>query len=237
MKPEELVAEKYLRKTYGENIIYEPCGKDTMPDFLVNDILAIEVRRLNQHFFEDGKAEGIEQLSYPLYRTFIKALTSFDASYEGKSFWVSIDYERSLKKEGKQVEADMKISLKKFLQSKYLLPCTLQVNDRIRFEIEDATSVIDGKVFMAAREMDLDEGDWVIPMYIENINHCIADKSAKIKKYKSKIKEWHLCLVDHIFGVDEKCAKEIQKGVSGRGEFDKVIVIDYTGSRLLFEID
>jgi len=36
MKPEEASAQKYLRKNYGNNIVFEPRGKNTAPDFSVN---------------------------------------------------------------------------------------------------------------------------------------------------------------------------------------------------------
>jgi hypothetical protein len=47
MKPEEISTNKYLKNLYGGNVVFEPDG-NIPPDFLVNSVYAVEVRRLNQ---------------------------------------------------------------------------------------------------------------------------------------------------------------------------------------------
>jgi hypothetical protein len=51
MKSEERIAENYLTSLGFENVVFEPDG-NIPPDFFVDDRIAVEVRRLNQHFFE-----------------------------------------------------------------------------------------------------------------------------------------------------------------------------------------
>ena len=59
MDQSEKVAESYLRYRGHDNIQFEPDGNRT-PDFLVDNNIAVEVRRLNQnHDFGRGR-RGLE---------------------------------------------------------------------------------------------------------------------------------------------------------------------------------
>ena len=48
MKREEKIANDYFISVGFNKILYEPDG-NIPPDFLLNDSIAVEVRRLNQH--------------------------------------------------------------------------------------------------------------------------------------------------------------------------------------------
>ena len=52
MKFEERIAKEYFEFKEYDNVIFEPIG-NTPPDFLINDSIAVEVRRLNK--FHLGK--------------------------------------------------------------------------------------------------------------------------------------------------------------------------------------
>jgi hypothetical protein len=57
MDNSELIVSKYLASVHGDNFVYEPDG-NTPPDFLVDQRIAVEVRRLNQNVVHDGKHGG-----------------------------------------------------------------------------------------------------------------------------------------------------------------------------------
>ncbi len=66
MNREESVVRQYLEHVGFQDIKYEPDG-NIPPDFLVGGRVAVEVRRLNQHFNTEGKdAETLERLEYSL---------------------------------------------------------------------------------------------------------------------------------------------------------------------------
>jgi hypothetical protein len=235
MKPEEISANKYLKNHYGENVFFEPDG-NVPPDFAINSIYAVEVRRLNQQFSNEEKTEGLEKLSFPLYYVLKEVLESFNALYAGKSYLVDIDYRRPLDKNMRKIKSEMQNSLKTFLQTKVSLPCMLKVNEKIEFWVY-LSDPINGQVFQFVGERDEDAGGGVISVYIENIRHCIVEKSSKIKQFKSRYKEWWLYLVDYMqLGLDYGDIEKVKSAISDLGEFNKVAIIHYTGEFLLFEI-
>ena len=61
MKSEEKLAKLHLEHIGCMSILYEPDG-NIPPDFLVNGEIAVEVRRLNQHFKNGDAVEPLEDL-------------------------------------------------------------------------------------------------------------------------------------------------------------------------------
>jgi hypothetical protein len=235
MKPEEISTNKYLKNLYGGNVVFEPDG-NIPPNFLVNSVYAVEVRRLNQQFFEDDHAVGLEKLSYPLADAIKEVLASYDSQYSGKSYWVNIYYKRPLDRNIRQVKSEMQIALNDFLQSDLILPCTIRVNEKIELYI-DSSDLVSEQVFRIAIEGDDDAGGGVISTYIQNIRHCIVDKSSKINWCKSRYKNWWLYLVDYMeLGLDYGDIERVKSAILDLGEFNRVAIINYSGEFLLFDI-
>src|SRR5882762_8813042 len=91
----EQIASKYLRHLGFENIIHEPDGNVT-PDFLVNNRIAVEVRRLNQNEIIDSGHRGLEVTAIPLMMKFNKLLSSLGTGGPGQSWFVRYTFARPL---------------------------------------------------------------------------------------------------------------------------------------------
>ena len=93
-KQEEAWAEDYLRRVGYTDICFEPDG-NVPPDFLINGNIAIEVRRLNQHYkAKSGKVEGLEQLAVPRRETVERVLKALGPPTNGVSWFVSYSFKR-----------------------------------------------------------------------------------------------------------------------------------------------
>ena len=157
MNLDEARVYKYLKTNISENVVFEPDGK-VPPDFLVDSVFAVEVRRLNQHFFKEGMSEGLEKLSFPIFDVFNDVLKSFESIYTGNTYSVSIDFERPLSTSMRQAKKDMETALRNFLESGMSeFPYLLSVNPKIEFTI-DASKPIRGRVFRPAGGMDGNAG-------------------------------------------------------------------------------
>ena len=236
MNREELIVFEYLKKLHGEDVIPVPAHKDP-PDIVIDSSIGVEVRRLNQHFFETGKSEGLENLSFPLEDAFEEVLNSFNDLYAGKSYWVSIDYERPLSFSIHQAKKDMELALKNFLASKTTkFPYQVSVNSEIAFSIYES-SPGNGKLFPRGGTDDFNASGQNISIYVKNIRYCINKKSSIIEKYLEKYRDWWLYLVDCIgFGLSQKEILEVIKEVGNIGNFDKIVVLNYDGQNVLLTI-
>ncbi len=63
MNKDEKRAKKFLKRHYS-NIQFEPI-KNAPPDFLINNNIAVEVRRLNQNYFDGDNPKGLEEDDIP----------------------------------------------------------------------------------------------------------------------------------------------------------------------------
>lgn len=213
---------------------FEPLGFKKPPDFGFARQLGVEVRRLNQNHFEGGNASGLEEASIPLDRTFKKVLESYDSSFDGLTFWVSIIFKRPLPS-SKVLSRDMRNALDEYLKESQGTPRRLKVNDEVDFDIRPSQKVVPSRVFRRAITSDADSGGFVVQMYIDNIRHCIGEKKSKIAPVKHEFKEWWLILVDTMMAWDLEVEEvdEIRSGIRDCGGFTQIIILDYTGDKCL----
>lgn len=234
MKREERVAETYLKSLGIGEVVFEPNG-NIPPDFLLNGTIAIEVRRLNQHSFRNGEVRGLEEASMPLFGLLPSALSEFDSSYEGRSYWVSVRFHRPVGKSAVNKKAITK-ALTAFLKEPSQLPCDLKATENIRFHIFSSQAV-EGRVFRFAGGTDGESGGWVLSEFTKNFNHCVEEKTQKIKDYRDRYPSWWLVLVDHIaHGFEESEKNEVKSMIRSNTSWDKIIVLDSLSGNSILQI-
>src|SRR5579864_4757122 len=95
MKPDEKLAFPYLVSLNLGVVIYEPePGKP--PDFLINNTIAVEVRRLNQNKITDQGYEGLETAQQNLSRLIPPILAALGPCESENSWFVLYNFERPL---------------------------------------------------------------------------------------------------------------------------------------------
>jgi hypothetical protein len=222
MKREEHIALEYLQ-TISNDVVYEPDGK-IPPDFKFKEIIAVEVRRLNQNIFKGDKPKGLEKERIGLNLALTNAFRDYDSPPLKDSYWISLDYSRPIGKITDIVKVAKK-ELSLFLKENKKTPFVIKLSKNVSITIMK-TKNKNPRVFRIGIEVDQDCGGWVGPLYVENINHCIMEKTNKILPYKSNYSEWWLVLVDFLIGgigEPEKtfAIQHINKGM----DWKKLIVI------------
>lgn len=207
MKKEERIAQAYLQ-AMSNDVIYEPDG-NTPPDFKINKLIAVEVRRLNRTLSMGGKQIGIEQAQFKVPPALNRVFREFDSSVPTDNYRILLSYRRPIGKISK-IESVARTELQKFLMTKPQTPLKINLSDNVSITISK-TNRTSAHVFYIGTGSDKDAAGFIAEMYIENINHCIAEKTNKIQQYKDKYPEWWLVLVDFLVG--------------GIGEPEKTIVI------------
>lgn len=232
MNREEIITEAYLKSLVVKDVVFEPDG-NIPPDFSIEGRIAVEVRRLNQHSFTKDQVRGLEEDRIPLFKLLESSLSEFDSQYKGCSYWVSIRFHRPVEKGNTNKKAIVK-ALTDFLSRPFPLPCDVKVIENIYFHIYPSQAVA-GRVFRFAGGTDRESGGWVLAEFKKNFNHCIEEKTEKIKSHHDKYTSWWLVLVDQIaHGFNESEKDEVKSMVSANTYWDKVIVLDsLTGNNIL----
>ncbi len=235
MNREEEITETYLKSLGLRGIVFEPDGNNP-PDFSIEGRIAVEVRRLNQHFFTENEVQGLEEHQIPLFKLVELCLHKFDSQYNGFSYWLSIRFHRPIDKGNINKKAITR-SLTDFLIKPYPLPCDVKVTESIYFHIWSSQAV-QGRVFRFAGGIDRESGGFVLAEFKKNFDHCVKEKTEKIKGYHERYNSWWLVLVDKIaYSFDEDEKKDIKSMVSVNPVWDKVIVLDGIKGKNILEIN
>jgi hypothetical protein len=231
MDDSETEAQAYLTHLGFKKIIYEPEGKSRPPDFLVDQRIAVEVRRLNQHEVRsqaETRSPGLEEVAIPVWEHIQSLLPSLGPPKAGLSWYIHISYSRPVPKR-RALEDAARRHLEAFRDGVLQNPTTIRVFENFTIELFRAGRLYSDYFVMGGRT-DFDSGGWVIPELERNLKICIDDKTAKVSAIRGKYSEWWLALIDHInYGADKAIRVPPHN-------WDKIILINPLDPTKAFEI-
>ncbi len=218
MNKEERIVKQHLKSLGFTDIIYEPDG-NIPPDFLIDNKVAVEVRRLNQHY--NGNA--IEDVEYKLIPKINELCHNFKTF--GHSSFVSIWYKRPIKINKKLIN-NVKKTLEEHLpyiteQKKY------KICENLKLEFYPGKKKYDYS-YMLGMVDDADQSGAILYETLDSLKIIIDEKSKKIEPYFHKYEEWWLALVDYIrIGQYDQDAEEDIRGcfVPPYDNWNKILII------------
>ena len=234
MNLDEKLVKSFLSLTFN-NIVFEPDG-NIPPDFLVEDSIAVEVRRLNQnHTSVHGVTKGLEEDSIPLWQKVEKLLLDFGAPINNKSWFIGIHFQRPIESWAK-LAPKIKKTLEVIKKQEPVNLSRFPVSENFELDVIPSSKIHKVMFFMAASS-DGNSGGFVLSELEKNLKFIIAEKSKKIEKYKSKYKEWWLVLPDHIaYSLDNLDRAQFREYIKIEHSWDKIILINPLNVDSSFEI-
>jgi hypothetical protein len=231
---DEEVAAQYLSHIGFNTIQYEPDG-NVPPDFLCDGRVAVEVRRLNQTFDAGKGAKGLEEVDIPLREKIRKLLPSLGPPTRGQCWFVFYSFRRPVPK-WKVLRSQLEMALKSFMNLENPAEVVFELADRFEVHIFPSSHKLD-TFFIFGGSSDDESGGWVLAEMNKNVRLCVAEKTEKISKFRTRYKEWWLILIDLIgYGLDESDQSLFRDQVAIAHSFDKVILIDPRNHMRFFEI-
>lgn len=227
MNQDESIADKYL-KSHHNSVIYEPDG-NIPPDFSINNITGVEVRRLNQQHRNNGNTKGLEEQRIPLVKAVEKEISQYPRDTNGKNYWLTLRYKRDIGKL-KDIKKNTKLAISAFQSQNENIPFSYQLSRNVKLEFIAKAEKLSRK-YKIGIESDQNSGGWVVNMYVQDTMHCVNEKEAKIKPYFSNYKSWWLLLVDHINCMDSYDREDVISQLVKPACFEKVIVIKTDGTK------
>jgi hypothetical protein len=226
MNRDERLAKKWLENIGFQSIIFEPDGNVT-PDFLVDNRIAVEVRRLIQNSVnKNGAMKGLEEESIPLTQKIQNLLQSYGPPVNAKSWFICINFERPLPT-WKTLKLEIENLVKKLKVSQPSQPIFYYKLLK-NFEIDilpTPTSLT--HMFMIGGSADGDSGGWVLGELEKNLQLILPEKYKKIEKYKAKYREWWLVLPNYIcYEMNDDDVKQFNTYIKFEHSWDKVVLFN-----------
>ncbi|WKZ78770.1 MAG: hypothetical protein QY319_05025 [Candidatus Kapaibacterium sp.] len=242
MNPDELVADKYLRQIFGD-VKYEPRGPSTAPDFLCDNRVAVEVRRIADLTSVAGKEVESHTLHMRLIRVTKGILLALceDHTLRANSnycVWVRMYEDRQVNK---------KAWLARLRQ--HLPYCIAGDIEGDGFEIEVCSGVTfafgpvsygEQTYFFKGIE-DFNSGGVVAGSYVRSISRAITEKATKQIHYRKLYSEHWLLLVDRLMDLhigsreDFSDLEIVRRGLTRPDLWDRVVVINPKDMSTLLE--
>lgn len=234
MNSDERIVEQYLLHTGCSCVTYEPDG-NIPPDFLVGGNIAVEVRRLNQHYFGGSTPEGLEIEAIPLWHQLTVLTSKMGPPIEDQSWYLYFRFERPVER-FKTLLPKIHTALETFKASASKSKGMIFEQDG--FEVEVFRSpTLHPTLFAIGGCTDRDSGGWLIHEMSQNIAHCLSEKSSKIAHVRAKYSEWWLALVDYIgFGLDDSEKGALREYVPLNHGWNRIILIDPRDAKTSFDL-
>jgi hypothetical protein len=234
MDPTEKLVLDHLSHRGYTNVVYEPDG-NIPPDFLVDAVIAIEVRRLNQNHYDGTDTKGLEEVAIPLWKNFAKLVVGLGPPLNGESWFVYFRFTRPVE-HWKTLRPILRSALQAFMQSQNKQKGIITKAKGVEIEVFRATAP-HKTMFVMAGCSDSESGGWLLAEMETNIRHCAGEKSRKIAKARPRYPQWWLALVDHIgYALDDFDRQMFRDQVSIEHDWDKILIIDPRDPTRWFEI-
>lgn len=234
MDSTERLVYEYLTSQGFSDIVYEPDG-NVPPDFVIDGLVAIEARRLNQNEETAGRLRGLEQTAIPLRTLIEKQLTSMGPSTTGVSWFVFYTFRRPLPP-WKELERALKQTLTEFKDCPSPAPTLTVVTPMFNVRFIRA-SAVHRDIFVLGGWVDYNSGGFIVAEMSRNLSICIEEKSRKVAKVRHKYQQWWLVLVDYIgYGLTESDREQLRELTKAKGPWDKVILVNPLDVRSSFEL-
>ncbi len=235
MNIDEEGVENYLKTLNPICLQFEPEGKNTTPDFLLDNKIAIEARRLNKNYFNGDIVSSKENLEQPIFDYINTLIRSFDKSDYTNSVYIDIIFSEPKTIRQSSYLKNIKMDLNKVFKEH-----ALKVDIAQEYEISDFLKISfepTSKKDTLYRHPSLSSPFfWVVSEYRRNIQHSIDEKAEKIGAKFDNYQEWWLVLVDHIFcGMSDEDYHQIKSSDFNKKKFSKIIVISLNERHNVYE--
>jgi len=221
MNRDEALVERYLIGLDLGVVVHEPDGNVT-PDFVLDGQIAVEARRLNQHFESDGKHAGLEELEAPLIGFVETLLPKLGPPRDGQSWWVHYEFRRPV--DWSSLKRRIRDALTTFAPPD-TKPMALDLAPGFRLYLDPKTGAEPDR-FVLAGYSDFDAGGAVAAEILRNTRLCVIEKSGKIAAHKDRYPRWWLVLVDRIGPNLDAFERSALVGQVDKGPWEKIVLID-----------
>lgn len=233
-REEQLVIDNLLHQGYS-SIDFEPDG-NVPPDILVDNKIAIEVRRLNQNQITNEGYKGLEQDEFTIHGILRRIMHDVsDKDYDLSAF-VCYNFNRPIpsKKVIKKKVSEILENHKSIIHEirEYI------VDESFKMKILPSEKKLDQQ-YKYGMSSDEDTGGFVVSLIYENLKLIVAEKDEKTKKFRQNYPEWWLAVVDNIgYGLSDLDLEQFHNLPKIENNFDRLLLVsalDSKSFRYLYE--
>lgn len=234
MKPEERRVKAWLESSSFQQVVYEPVRSKT-PDFLVDRQIAVEVRRLNQKWFNGRRNEGLEEAEARLYQGLVKELKDFGPPRAGHSYYVSYRFGRPIER-WSVLKPRVSELLRAAAGSDHPEVRRYRIGRALELDFQPA-GVVHEWHFVLATYIDRQAGGSTNAVLIDSVKKIVLEKTSKVLARLHLFSVWWLVLVDRTkFGFDRESGVVLESAGISLEVFERLVVLDHSGLQVIADL-
>lgn len=243
MKEDEKIAYQYFLSIgyFDDDILPEPI-KNSTPDFLIKNHIAIEVRRLNQNYGLASGHEGIEHINFRMKNNILSIADKFGQPTKTNGYYLDFSFKRNKQFSQKELNIWIKKAqnwlhfLLKEIQNNSLQKGKFLFDPYFHVTLAEADHKLT-KLFFVRGGGNCDHGGFIFDLMKENIKICIDEKSKKISKIYEKYPTWRLILISKIsFGFPAEYISDLRADIKKPDLFEKITIVYENDFSLSFDL-
>lgn len=189
----ETQTELYLRSLEQGEVVYEPHGRDTFPDFSLGGIIGVEVTQLVRPPV-GGAGKSVDTLLRPFIDTLKSAIENDDVAAFLMSAFIFVKI-RELPSRKKRKETATKLSqmLEGIGREQVFGFGSYEVNEHVSFDVVPSKEKLETQFQLGGVGGSLFSG-WVVEDLISKCSHALDRKKSKAKEVVSSFEELWLAV-------------------------------------------
>jgi hypothetical protein len=220
---EKLVEAHFVHRGFID-VRYEPDG-NVPPDFLVENRIAVEARRLSQIHIGDGTTQSLEEAAIPLFKNIAGLAAESGPPTDGRTWFLHPEFTRPVGR-WRPLKRKLRRAMQAFSPDSRSGWTILYSQPGFTLEAFPA-STARSRRFLMAGYGDLESGGWMIAELEKSIRHCVSEKWDKVARFRCKYPEWWLALVDHIgYTFDDFDRAVFREQLSIKHDWDRIVLVD-----------
>ncbi|WP_054006900.1 hypothetical protein [Cypionkella psychrotolerans] len=220
----ERATKEYLESLGLGEVIFEPSGPNTFPDFSIGERIGVECTRLVHIVEKNGREYNLDQIEPSIIRSLEAAFKDLPRCNLTHSYFVCLDFDIDI--ELRIARRKLTAYLSELSQTSAIIPHRQRITNELEIEILKSSNSFETPFVLGGMNTRNSAG-WVLEQLSKQTQDAIKRKTEKLVSAKELFGEWWLAVSGGVaVGVSESYAKFIENELRGTPFWDRVLLIN-----------
>lgn len=231
----EQATREYLESLGLGEVLFEPSGPNTFPDFSIGGRIGVECTRLVHIIEKAGREYNLAEIEPSIIRSLEGTFKDLPRSNLTHSYFVCLDFDIDI--ELRTAKRKLKAYLSEISQTSAIIPHRQRITNELEIEILKSSKIFETPFVLGAMSTRNSAG-WVLEELSKQTRDAIKRKTKKLESAQAQFGEWWLAVSGSVaVGLSESYAEFIESELRGTPFWTRVLLINPHASHRSKTID
>lgn len=220
----EQATKEYLESLGLGEVLFEPRGPNTFPDFSIGGRIGVECTRLVHIVEKDGREYNLDQFGPSIIHSLESTFKDLPRGNLARSYFVCLDFDIDI--ELRTARRKLKAYLSELSQTSAIIPHRQRITNELEIEILMSSEIFETPFVLGAMNTR-DSAGWVLEELSKQTRDAIIRKTKKLEPAQALFGEWWLAVSGSVtVSASESYSEFIENELRGTPFWDRVLLID-----------